>query len=283
MPTYDELDNEAAWRAEIAAPALVVLANGLRAHWPGAGVWIRGDNKHLAGYHRSRRWIKESVHCTNHTYSVSRTTGDRSGGDQNWCCAVDLALPQTELHAVCQRLDSAVRAGLLEKITEWYGNFGGDDRVDGYDNISNRIASSDSSHLTHLHMSFDRGRANEDHTDLLAILTGEDMSWSEVLQLPSAEFPELLGQTSERASLILAWTGARARRLEVQMAALVPEVAQIAAKVAALSQPAPVDIAALVAALQPALAAMEERLEAKLRDAVADLGEGGAAQVRAES
>ena len=54
MPTYDQLDNEAAWRAEVAAPALRALADRLRRHWPGAEIGIRGDNKHLRGYHRSR-------------------------------------------------------------------------------------------------------------------------------------------------------------------------------------------------------------------------------------
>lgn len=182
MPTYDQLDNEAAWRAEFAAPALQALSDRLRRHWPGAEIGIRGDNKHLSGYHRSRRWIKESSFCTNRSYSVSRTSGDKSGGDPNWACAIDFGgIPQSELHAVCKRLDAAVRAGRLEKITEWYGNFGDDGRVDGYDNISNRLASSDSSHLTHLHMSFDRGRANEDHSDLLAIMIGDDMSWQENL------------------------------------------------------------------------------------------------------
>lgn len=182
MPTYDQLDNEAAWRAEFAAPAIARLAVRLRAHWPGAEIGIRGDNHHLNGYHRSRRWIKESVHCTDRGYSVSRTAGDRSGGDPNWACAIDLGgIPQRDLHAVCKRLDAAVRAGRLEKITEWYGNFGDDGRVDGYDNISNKIASSDSSHMSHLHLSFDRGRANEDHSDLFAILIGDDMSWTENL------------------------------------------------------------------------------------------------------
>jgi hypothetical protein len=174
MPGYDQLDDEAAWRAEAAAPGLARLTSGLQAHWPGAQIGLRGNNVHLNGYHRSRRWIKESRHCTNRTYSVSRTAGDKSGGNDNWVCALDFGgIPQAELHAVCRRLDVAVRAGRLEKITEWYGNFGGDQRVDGWDNISDRLASSDSSHLTHLHMSFDRGRANEDHSDVLAILIGQ--------------------------------------------------------------------------------------------------------------
>lgn len=176
MPSYDQLNTEAAWRDEHGAPALSALRRGLLARWPAAEVGIRGDNHHLRGYHRSRRWIRDSSFCSDRGYSVSRTAGDRGGGDANWACAIDLGgIAQGELYAVCRRLDAAVRAGHLEKITEWYGNFGGDDRVDGFDNITDRMASADSSHLTHLHISFDRGRANEDHSDLLAILTGDDM------------------------------------------------------------------------------------------------------------
>lgn len=260
MPTYNQLDDEAAWREEFAAPALVELAAGLHDHWPGAEIGLRGNNVHLNGYHRSRRWIRESRFCTNRTYSVTRTAGDKAGGNSNWSCALDFGgIPQSELFAVCKRLDAAVRAGRLEKITEWYGNFGGDDRVDGWDNIADRIASSDASHLTHLHMGFDRGRADEDHSDLLAILIGDDMSWDETLTLPADQFPELEGQTKEKAGLLLAWTAARGRRLEVQLA-------EVKTKVDALSAPAPVHlsdgdriaIAAMVAAeLKPLLPTVE--------------------------
>lgn len=288
MPTYDELDNEAAWRDEIAAPALARLADGLRREWPGAQIGIRGDNRHLAGYHRSRRWIRESRFCTNDTYSVSRTAGDRSGGDPNWSCAVDLGLTQSELHAVCRRLDEAVRAGRLEKITEWYGTFGDDLRVDGWDNIANRLASADSSHLTHLHMSFDRGRANEDHTDLLAILTGEDMDT--VLDHNTAwRLQEMLAGketiTVPPDKTIGATGFSEPNQPQIQLNRLEVKVAELEVPAAA-----PVDPQALVAALKPTLDAMEARLNARIdasvaenRDAVADLGEGGAAKVRAES
>lgn len=233
MPTYNQLDDEASWRAELAAPALVDLAAALQDHWPAAEVGIRGDNGHLNGYHRSRRWIKESQFCTNRTYSVSRTSGDVSGGNSNWACAIDFGgIPQAELHAVCKRLDAAVRAGRLEKVTEWYGNFGGDDRVDGWDNISDRIASSDSSHLSHLHMSFDRGRANEDHSDLLAILTGEDdMALTDPIPLPAGQYPELGGQKTARFDELLGYMAARGLRQELQMAQALKVIELIAAKV----------------------------------------------------
>ena len=176
MPTYAQLEQEIWWRNETVPPNLDLLARQLRTEY-GVGpnlIGSKGDNRHLRGYHRSRNWVKNSAYSTNRTYSVTRTEGDRTGGDGNWVCAMDIGVPREVLIPMCARVDEAVRAGRLEKITEWYGNDDGDNRVDGYDNIANRVASSDESHLYHLHLSFDRGRANEDHSDVLAVLTGED-------------------------------------------------------------------------------------------------------------
>lgn len=175
MATLAQLQAEAAWRAEFTPVALMNLGTRLAAYFriPPSAVGTRGNTSHLSGYHRSRRWVKTSAYCVSRTYSVSRTAGDRSGGSDDAVSGMDVTLPTTQLLPACQRLDIAVRAGRLEKITEWYGNVDGDQQVDGYDNISNRVASSDSSHLWHLHMSFDRGRVDEDHTDVFRVLTGE--------------------------------------------------------------------------------------------------------------
>lgn len=242
MPSYDDLNDEAAWRAEYAPAALQRLADGLKAHWSGAGVWIRGDNEHLRGYHRSRRWIQTSVYCTDRTYSVSRTVGDRSGGDPNWSCALDLGnIPQSELIAACKRLDAAVRAGRLEKITEWYGNLGGDLRVDGWDNIANRLASADSSHLTHLHLSFDRGRANEDHSDVLAVLTGgSDVLPSDVKEIWNNY--EAVNGRNMRDNVGETWQAA-------QKAVALGEQANTKLDALTVPAPAPVDPAAIKAVL----------------------------------
>jgi hypothetical protein len=62
---------------------------------------------------------------------------------------------------LCQRLDKAVRAGLIEEIAAWYGNTDGDNRVDGWDNIRNRVTTSDDSHLWHFHITFRRRFAGD--------------------------------------------------------------------------------------------------------------------------
>lgn len=262
MPSYEDLQQEDAWQDEYSPAALKTLSSRLEAHWPGANCYVRGDNNHTRGYHRSRRWINESIYCTNHTYSVSRTAGDRSGGDPNWSCALDLTgLSQEDLHAACQRLDEACRAGKLEKITEWYGNLGNDSVVDGWDNISNQPRSSDSSHLTHLHMSFDRGRANEDHDDLYRILTGDDMEQTDELIKPTGG-PRTVGEMyADTQNLRNAFIGEGAVALDPDGNPIpgYPKAGSPLDNMARMPQllkqhaAAPVDIPALVAALIPAL------------------------------
>lgn len=177
MPTYEQLQAEPWWSREFAPDSMVDLRRDLLAYWKlsGSAIGIKGNNVHLRGYHRSREWVKNSAYCTNRSYSVSETAGNKSGGDSRWLAGMDITLPTTLLLEVCKRLDVAVRSGTLEKVTEWYGNLDGDTIVDGYNNIANRVASSDSSHLWHLHISLDRGRAGEDHTDLYETLTGDEM------------------------------------------------------------------------------------------------------------
>lgn len=182
MATLTQLQAEVWWGRESIPPAIATLRSRLLSFWgiPSANIGIKGNTAHLAGYHRSYAWVKNSRWCNSRSYSTSETPGNRSPGNPNWACALDISLPNSKLLPMCQRVDRAVRSGTLEKVTEWYGNRDGDGRVDGYDNIHNRVASSDSSHLWHLHLSFDRGRANEDHSDLYEVLTGEGMEPTDV-------------------------------------------------------------------------------------------------------
>lgn len=169
------ITSDRAWQRETVPPSLARLGERLREHFevPAVNVGFKGDEDHRRGYHRSRQFLFESGYASNRRYSVTEH-GNRpgDGGDPTWVCAMDVTLPHDELVAACRRLDVAVRAGRLEKVAEWYGNTGGDNRVDGYDNIVNAISSSDPSHLWHLHLSFLRSRAGEDHSDVYAVLTG---------------------------------------------------------------------------------------------------------------
>lgn len=249
MPTEAQLKAEPWWNAETIPPSIDTLADKLAAHYgvPRSNFGIRGNTAHLKGYHRSRAWIFNSQYCTSRTYSVSRTAGDHSGGLDTDCCALDSQVPSAQLIQMCKNLDVAVRAGRLEKVTEWYGTFGDDDHVDGYDNIANRVATSDSSHLWHLHISFDRGAARNSHADLFDILTGGVMAgsaiWNEdiIENLPNSDpnNPTVRTQWALRD----AWHKAHAANLKID--ALRTEVAALKVEVGKLGDPAA--IAAAVA------------------------------------
>lgn len=179
MVTYAQLETEAVYRDETIPVELAYLMRNIRNHFElsSGAIGSRGDNNHLSGYHRSRNWVTKSKFATRRGYSVTDSPLNAKGGNGNWICAIDISAPARILLPMCKRLDVAVRAGKLEKVAEWYGNTNGDKRVDGYDNIDNEVATSGASHLTHLHISLIRSRANENHTDLFAVLTG--VGWNE--------------------------------------------------------------------------------------------------------
>jgi len=167
-----QMEQDPWYQAEIIPPNLAQLRRDLLAHFHLApeAIGIKGNPAtHFRGYHRSLNFVIHSPLCTDRFYSATAKVNRE--GDPNWIAAMDITLDSQRLVEVCRRLDVACRTGGLEKVIEWYGNLGGDNRVDGWDNIANQVATSDPSHLGHLHMSFGRKNANDDHADVLQVLT----------------------------------------------------------------------------------------------------------------
>ncbi|MFB6392644.1 hypothetical protein [Polymorphospora lycopeni] len=174
MPTYAQLAAEAVWGREIVTPAVRWLGDALCAHFkrPRTAAGTKGDNLHLSGSHRSQEWLLKSRFATNRRYTVEDDLNDEQ---LRWIAGFDFTpASKAEMLTICQRLDKAVRAGLVEEIAAWYGNLDGDQRVDGYDNVRNVAATSDSSHLWHLHITFKRRYAGDMAVmrKVFAILTG---------------------------------------------------------------------------------------------------------------
>jgi hypothetical protein len=177
------ITSDSRYRREKIPPSLQQLADGLAEHFdvPSNHIGIRGDANHRGGYHRSRNFLTSSPYARDRKYSVTDAKSNRDG-DGDWVSALDISLPKDKLIALCRRLDKAVREGKLEKVAEWYGNDDGDNKVDGFDNLRNKVAAADPSHLWHAHIGLLRGRAGDDHSDLLAVLTGEDEEEDDVDQ-----------------------------------------------------------------------------------------------------
>jgi hypothetical protein len=185
MPTEEQLRAEAVWRAELVSDELAWLVDALCAHFgvPRGNGGTKGDRYHLSGGHRSQRWILTSRWCTNRSYTVE---GGLSPALVDCIAAFDVTLPPAGMVAISRAADRATRSGQLEELVEWYGNLGGDERVDGWDNIRDRVASSDSSHLWHFHGRIRRALLRDIGTmrRVFAALTGGEMPIELNTQLP---------------------------------------------------------------------------------------------------
>lgn len=156
MPTYAQLQAESWWGREIVTPEIDWFGDELcrRTGRPRAAFGSKGDNHHLAGAHRSQEWILKSRYCTNRGYTIQ---SGLTATQARHIAGIDFTPGSAaEMVAQCKRIYAAMRAGRLEEVREFYGNVDGDQVVDGWDNVRNRKASSDSSHLWHWHLSIDR-------------------------------------------------------------------------------------------------------------------------------
>lgn len=161
MATLSQLQAEPWWGREIVTPELDWLGDTIcaRTGRPRAAAGTKGDVNHLRGAHRSQEWILNSRYCTSRTYTVQ---SGLSGEQVRHIAGFDFTPGSgAAMLAQCRRLYAAVRDGRLEEVREFYGNVDGDQVVDGWDNVANRAATSDSSHLWHWHLTIDRRRLRD--------------------------------------------------------------------------------------------------------------------------
>lgn len=170
MVTYDELRQEPAWNAEFIPEGLARLRIDTLNYfgWPGERIGIIGDNRHLAFYHRSRRWIAESQYCTNRSASVTETEGNRTGGNPNAVAGMDIITNQATALAMWIRINTAKVAGRLPQLRQVILE----------------------SNPAHVHLSFDRGHLDDDHSLLFQLITNQQ-SGGQPMVTVRAEMPEL--------------------------------------------------------------------------------------------
>lgn len=157
MPTYEELEREPYWGQEKTAPAHEAFNERIRKALGLSRVncGSKGDNHHLRGRHRSGDWSLHSRYCTNRAYGTSDVR-DKTG-DPDWLTATDIVKGGAWLQAAARRVDTAVRAGRLPCLAEWFATFDGV-HVAGW--FQGGPATSDSSHLWHFHLGLWRSHAN---------------------------------------------------------------------------------------------------------------------------
>ncbi|MEV4628841.1 hypothetical protein AB0J90_21490 [Micromonospora sp. NPDC049523] len=158
MATQAEFNADPWVRREIVTAELDWLGDELcrRTGRPRAAAGSKGDYLHLRGAHRSQEFVEKSPLCTNRTYTTQ--TG-LTAEQLRHVAGFDFTPGATEpMIAQSKRLLTAMKAGVLEEVREIYCNVDGDKVVDGWDNVRNVSATSDSSHLWHWHLSLDRRR-----------------------------------------------------------------------------------------------------------------------------
>lgn len=137
------------------------------------------------GYHSTRL---DNIRNWPGNYSILDWIDKQGPGDKS--SAIDLTFPEAQrgdysrISKYCRRLMASSQDPndpRLNGLREWYGQDDADSAVEGWDNRYNRPATSDSSHLWHIHISFSRGLVNDSHTfnAVLSVLKGETLAqWS---------------------------------------------------------------------------------------------------------
>jgi len=170
VPTLEDLQRESVWRSERVPDAIRELRQELLQHfdWEPWRIGTIGDEHHLKGYHRSRDWIQQSDYCTNRGYSVTESTGNRSGGSGSHIAGMDIITNEHHARGIVLRLQTAKASGRLNSLREIKLEH----------------------NPVHVHLGFDRSYANSSHANLFRLI----VDWrerSERMVTVTATMPEL--------------------------------------------------------------------------------------------
>lgn len=181
MATLEQLQAEPWWGRELTTSPMEGLGLQLRAAYKAGplSVGIKGNERHLNGGHRSQEWIRNSRYCTNDTYTVQ---SGLSGNQLRYCSALDFTPAEwgstdnrNKMKVLTKRMVDAMKAGHCDEVIEVFGTLDGRN-VTGWRNDLNVVVTSDSSHLDHLHLRFDRRYCNDNAvmSKVAAILLEEE-------------------------------------------------------------------------------------------------------------
>lgn len=258
---------------------------------PDTALGIIGDENHIGGYHHG--WDdRRIVNGNTADYSWNESTRD-DYHRTNAASAIDIGMfsrlreLSNWLVGQCEanRLNSSVNTDCADIRSIIYSPDG--KVVRRWDRLRRRDTG-DSSHLTHTHVSFFRNAEGHDKTGpFKRFFEGDGMEQTDPLTAktyrPGTTVGEAFGDMQNRRNWLI---GETESPVHGDASGTFPRQGSPDWNIAHLPQllaehaSAPVDPAALAAIIKPMLDAMEARLRQEIRDSVADLGEGGAKQVR---
>jgi hypothetical protein len=234
MPSYSQLEAEPWWGREIVTDELDWLGDELcrRTGQPRDAFGSKGNNVHLSGGHRSQEWILNSDWCTNTSYTVQSgltstqarhiAAGDFTPGA--WGTSSNRALVAKHTKA----LFAAARSGQLTGVRQIFGTLDGRNPT-GLNVLSNSTTTPDSSHVDHLHITFDRRYMRDIAlmTRIADIITGDDMAptdvqeiWQNYLARNGRAMADNVGETWQAAQQALSLLTVIAQKVDISPAEL---------------------------------------------------------------
>lgn len=175
---------------------------------------LGGIYANKSGYHNTR-----AANDANWSGNYSARDAEDRGGPADKAAALDWTFPEAQ-HGDCARImryTQRLMASALDKgdprldgWREFYGNTNGDGYVDGYDTRYLRPASSDSSHLWHIHLSEDRDKVGSlfNKRAMLSVLKGETVAaWRAAEEIPTPTPGPTPTPTPAPAPVFPAWPG----------------------------------------------------------------------------
>lgn len=179
----------------------------------GTFLGIVGDTGHTYGYHRSRNELRRrGLH---NDYSITLAPDQAGPGDA--ASALDVGLPPNQMIAVTKRLLSRKNDARARRyLREFFGTVDGK-HVTGWDFQRSKSASSDNSHLWHVHLSVIRKYADDDDAAaaIVAMTTEDDMDLDDRVKLSEwipDRWPDLDSTISVRTALGSAYGHARSAK-----------------------------------------------------------------------
>lgn len=245
-----------AWDDEYTPANLRALADSVRQYfglgWDAIG--LKGDESHTYGYHRSRIWINQDGDGRD---DYSNQLAKDLSGDGNWIAALDVSLNPELMKTTTARLINALKArdSRMASVREVFGTLDGRN-VTAWDAASNSYTTADDSHLWHVHMSFYRSMANNDHSGILNVIKGDTVAddYGRYGKPPPVEDRTIAVMIADvwnqELRGVSPYDGKTPSLRSAQLTRIETEVKAARADIAKLST-SPVDVQALATALAP--------------------------------
>ncbi len=176
--------NDPSYKAETVPASIAAMEQPLCSAY-GVGLYAfgaKGNLVHYSGYHRSRQWILSSPDSNYGSRDYSVTQSLDKGGDERWVCAFDFtpgswgtAENRRRMVEITRRVYTAAKARdpRLSSLREFAGTLDGKTVVTFNCADGSLKGAFDSSHLDHVHGSFWRSRAGNNHSGILQVLLGQ--------------------------------------------------------------------------------------------------------------